>query len=183
MSLNPHKNFVNIIILKRLTKKHPQKYIYSAQVRFEVVIDIIGEMKCCSQFQQIIQMSYITSIISGGTWFLSTQWVVCFSPSLVVWDSFITGFYPAFWYEWYQTDINWQARNINSEHKTVYIMTCSLYVYLLLKFLSILNCLHFTLASCIEQNTFCKIFSNSSFSVHQKTFRQINVDFTPLVIQ
>lgn len=124
-----------------------------------------------------------TSIISEGTWFLSTQWVVCFSPSLVVWDSFITGFYPAFWYEWYQTDINWQARNINSEHKTVYIMTCSLYVYLLLKFLSILNCLHFTLASCIEQNTFCKIFSNSSFSVHQKTFRQINVDFTPLVIQ
>lgn len=65
MSLNPHKNFVNIIILKRLTKKHPQKYIYSAQVRFEVVIDIIGEMKCCSQFQQIIQMSLLPLFLKG----------------------------------------------------------------------------------------------------------------------
>lgn len=170
--------------MKRLTKKHPQKYIYSVQVRFEVVIDIIGEMKCCSQFQQIIQMSLLPLFLNWRDMiFFPTQWVVCFSPNLVVWDSFITGFYPAFWYEWYQTDINRQARKIYSEHKTIYIMTCSLYVYLLLKFLSILNCLHFTLASCIEQNTFCKIFSNSSFSVHQKTFRQINVDFTPLVIQ
>lgn len=65
MSLNTHKNFVNIIILKRLTKKHPQKYIYSAQVRFEVVINIIGEMKCCSQFQQTIQMSLLPLFLKG----------------------------------------------------------------------------------------------------------------------
>lgn len=43
------------------------KSTFSVQVRLEVVIDIIGEMKCYSQFQQIIQMSYITFIISEGT--------------------------------------------------------------------------------------------------------------------
>lgn len=134
-------------------------------------------MKCCSQFQQIIQMSLLPLFLKGHDFYPPSELCV-FHQAL--WSEIHLS--QVFTQRFDTSDIK-QARNINSEHKTVYIMTCSLHVYLLLKFLSILNCLHFTLASCIEQNTFCKIFSNSSFSVHQKTFRQINVDFTPLVIQ
>lgn len=48
-----------------LIKLNTLKSTYSVQVRFEVVNDIIGEMKCCSQFQQTIQMSLLPLFLKG----------------------------------------------------------------------------------------------------------------------
>lgn len=100
----------------------------------------------------------IISIIFDGTWFLSTQWVVRFSPSHVVWDSFITGFY--------MSDIK---QTLNDRQEILILRTNLFKLWLV-----VCMCISFS-KSFLSSNSFyisqmhIKIFSISTVSVYQKS--------------